>query len=164
MSSFVALQEFFVLYPLDRLPPRKLGPRAGHRRHPWIEAQDRIRPHNKILRSEEERQAAVAACSALCGYVHSNVGVVLDALERSGPIASTRVIYTSDRGDNVGARGLRGRSNLYQESVAVPMLMAGPGIRPGAVETPVSLIDLYPTILDAGAPDRAPGHYIDAHP
>ncbi|WP_198384979.1 sulfatase-like hydrolase/transferase [Roseomonas sp. KE2513] len=145
---FVAPQEFFDLYPLDRLPPRKLDPRSGYRQHPWIEAQDRIWPHDTMFRNEDERRLAVAADFALCSYVDANVGVVLDALDRTGLAASTHVIYTSDHGDNVGARGLWGKSNLYQESVAVPMLMAGPGIGTGTIETPVNLIDLYPTILD----------------
>jgi choline-sulfatase len=160
---FVAPQEFFDLYPIADQPPRKLHPRDGYRRHPWLEEQHRMWPHDEMFRSDDERKLAVAAYYALCSYVDAQVGVVLDAIERSGLNGTTRVIYTSDHGDNVGARGLWGKSNLYQESVAVPMLMAGPGIAPGVVETPVSLVDLYPTILDAvGAPDtdastRRPG-------
>ena len=36
------------------------------------------------------------------------------------------MIYTSDHGDNVGARGLWGKSTLYEESAGVPLIMAGP--------------------------------------
>ena len=59
---------------------------------------------------------------------------------------NTTVIYTSDHGDNVGARGLWGKSNLYKESVSIPMIMAGPNVPVGLCETPVSLLDLSATI------------------
>ena len=49
----------------------------------------------------------------------------LDALDAAGLTGTTRVIYTSDHGDNVGHRGLWGKSNLYRESVAIPMLILG---------------------------------------
>ncbi|MEM9756902.1 MAG: sulfatase/phosphatase domain-containing protein, partial [Pseudomonadota bacterium] len=56
-------------------------------------------------------------------------------------------------GDNVGARGLWGKSNLYEESVAIPMILAGPGIPQGTSATPVSLLDLSATIAaQFGAP------------
>jgi choline-sulfatase len=145
---FVAPQEFFDLYPIDRLPKRKLDPAQGYKQHPWIEAQDRIWPHERMFKSEEEKLLAIAAYHALCTYLDTNVGQVLDALEETGLAHNTRVVYTSDHGDNVGARGLWGKSNLYQESVTVPMILAGPEVPVKTVETPVSLIDLFPTILD----------------
>ena len=70
------------------------------------------------------------------------------ALDEVGLSETTTVVYTSDHGDNVGARGLKGKSNLYEGSAAVPLMMVGPGIEPGRCETPVSLIDLGETILD----------------
>ena len=60
------------------------------------------------------------------------------------------MIYTSDHGDNVGARGLWGKSTLYEESAGVPLIVAGPDVPAGrVVATPVSHIDCAPTILEA---------------
>jgi choline-sulfatase len=86
-----------------------------------------------------------------------NVGLVLRALERAGLADSTRVVYTSDHGDNAGARGLWGKSTLYEESAGVPLIMAGPGIARGkVVATPVSHIDCAPTFLEmTGVPAPA---------
>src|SRR5258708_36711904 len=79
-----------------------------------------------------------------------NVGHVLRALRDAGLEQSTRVIYTSDHGDNLGARGLWGKSTLYEESAGVPLIFAGPQVPVGGiVDTPVSLIDCAPTILVA---------------
>ena len=69
-------------------------------------------------------------------------------LEASGQLENTTVIYSSDHGDNVGARGLWGKGNMYEESVAVPLIVAGPGIEPGTCATPVSLLDVSQTIID----------------
>jgi choline-sulfatase len=79
-----------------------------------------------------------------------NIGHVLRALEAAGLADSTRVLYTSDHGDNLGARGLWGKSTLYEESAGVPLLMAGPDIPAGrVVATPVTHIDFAPTIVEA---------------
>jgi choline-sulfatase len=69
------------------------------------------------------------------------------------------VIYTSDHGDNVGARGLWGKSTLYEESAGVPLIMAGADVPAGrVVAAPVSHIDCAPTILEAvGLPPRVGG-------
>ena len=73
---------------------------------------------------------------------------MLAALEGAGLAETTRVVYTSDHGDNLGARGLWGKSTMYEESVAVPLIAAGPGLPAGVrAPTPVSLLDLYPFIM-----------------
>jgi choline-sulfatase len=80
-------------------------------------------------------------------------------LQDAGLAGDTRVIYTSDHGDNAGARGLWGKSTLYEESAGVPLILAGPDIEAGrVVVTPVSHIDCAPTILEAvGEPPCAGG-------
>ncbi|MDA4845439.1 sulfatase-like hydrolase/transferase [Hoeflea poritis] len=142
----VVPQEYYDLYPLDGLPRPKLNPRDGHPRHPWVEKQNGFNDSEAKFENEEERLRAMAAYYGLCTWLDHNVGQILKALDASGQADNTVVVYTSDHGDNVGARGLWGKSNLYLESVAVPMIMAGPGIPVGTCGTPVSLIDLSATI------------------
>lgn len=79
----------------------------------------------------------------------NNVGQILETLEQLGLSDNTLVIYTSDHGDNVGSRGLWGKSNFYHEAVSVPLILAGPGVAPGICDTPVSLIDIPATIADS---------------
>ena len=112
--------------------------------------------NEESFRSEEERLSACAAYFGLCTFLDDNVGRILTALQDCGLEASTNVVYTSDHGDNVGARGLWGKSTLYQESVGVPMLMAGPGVQPAVCDTPVDLLDLFPTILESAGIDSEP--------
>ena len=144
----VVPRPWFDLYPADRLPPVKLHPRDGHPRHPWVEAQNAFSDTESRFRDEAERLAAMSSYYGLCSFLDHNVGRVLKALEEAGGRETTTVVYTSDHGDNVGARGLWGKSNLYEEAAGVPLIMAGPGIGPGVCETPVSLIDLSETVIE----------------
>jgi choline-sulfatase len=92
---------------------------------------------------------AIAAYFGLVSFVDHNVGRLMKALEDAGLTAETRIVYTSDHGDNLGTRGLWGKSSMYEESVGVPMIMAGPEVPSGVVcREPVSLVDSFPTILD----------------
>jgi choline-sulfatase len=142
----VAPQAFFDLYPLDSLPEPKLLPRNGYRLHPWVQEHEDFWSQDATLKDDSERRTAMAAYYGLTSWLDHNIGRILDALEANGQTASTRVIYASDHGDNLGARGQWGKSNLYRESVDVPLIMAGPDIGQGVCETPVSLIDLSTTI------------------
>jgi choline-sulfatase len=101
----------------------------------------------------------------LVTFLDEQIGVVLDALRRSGQGEKTRVIYTSDHGEMLGEHGLWWKSTMYESSVAVPLILSGPDIPDGkTVSTNTLLVDLFPTILDAvGAPVELsdidlPGH------
>src|SRR5581483_5583541 len=93
-------------------------------------------------------QRALAAYFGLVTYVDHNVGRLVAALEDTGLADTTRVLYSSDHGDNLGTRGLWGKSTMYEESAGIPMIMAGPGLPEGQVSRdPVSLVDVFPTVL-----------------
>jgi choline-sulfatase len=137
------------LYPVEKMPLPRLRPVDGHPRHPWLEAMHRMHPVDDGL-DDRRRRLATACYYGLCTWVDRQVGRVIGALERAGLTETTRVIYTSDHGDNIGARGMWGKSTHYDDSAGVPMIVAGPGVAPGRVcRTPVSLVDLAPTIMAA---------------
>jgi choline-sulfatase len=61
----------------------------------------------------------------------------------------TRMAYTSDHGEAIGAHGILGKANLYEHSTGVPLIMAGPDLPEGqTVSDCVSHVDLFPTFLD----------------
>lgn len=63
---------------------------------------------------------------------------------------TTRVIVSSDHGDNQGARGMWNKSTLYREATNVPMILAGPDIPQNHLcQTNVNLIDIAPTVLSS---------------
>lgn len=146
----VVPQQFLDLYPLERIPLPKLMPRDGHRRHPWAQRVATHWDHDAVLGTDERRKLAIACYLGLVSFLDAQIGRLMQALERTGLAASTRVIYTSDHGENLGSRGLWNKNVMYRESTGVPLLMAGPGIPAGhACGTNVNLVDVYPTVLDA---------------
>ena len=71
--------------------------------------------------------------------------------------AGKLVCYVSDHGDQVGDRGIYGKDTFFEKSAKVPMILAGDGVQAGrAVNTPVSLLDLGPTLWDWLGTDRIP--------
>ena len=145
--------EFFNLYAAADMPGAKLDPAAGYRRHPWVEVLAERQPHANCLTPERSRRA-YAAYLGLCSFVDAEIGRVLAALEAAGLADNTRIIYASDHGENAGARGLWGKSVMYEESTGIPLIMAGPDIAAGTVcTTPVSLVDIYPTVTHAAGLD-----------
>ena len=108
--------------------------------------------------TEEELRNLGAAYYAACSHLDAQIGRVLAALAELGLAPSTRVIYTSDHGESLGARGLTGKFTLYDESAAVPLILAGPGVPAGhSVSTPASLVDCYPTVVAAVGGSPAEG-------
>jgi choline-sulfatase len=142
--------EFYALYPPERMPMPRLYDAAGHPQHPAVRALRSVMNYDDFFADAWAVRRAIASYYALVSFLDDNIGKIVGALEAAGLAASTRVIYTSDHGDNLGCRGLWGKSVMYEESVAVPLVMAGVGIPPGlVVDTPVSLVDCYRTVLEA---------------
>jgi choline-sulfatase len=150
---------WFYRYWQQDLPMPKLYSQQSRPRHPYLAQYEAVVDYDAHFRSEQDVKRAVAGYSGLVSMMDENVGNVLRALHDTGLVNTTRVIYTSDHGDNVGARGLWGKSTLYEESAGVPLIVAGPDVPAGSViDTPVSHIDCAPTILEAaGEPPRVGG-------
>lgn len=104
--------------------------------------------------AEMRRQLAdYYAC--VTGFDH-HLGRLLDAVKAAGKLDNTLVVFTSDQGLAVGGRhGLLGKQHLY-EHVKPPLVIAGPGVKPGRSDYLVYLFDLFPTACDlAGLPPPA---------
>jgi len=122
---------------------------AERPRHPFLDAMRKCMCFDEPFDPPMVRRA-LAAYFGLVSFLDDNIGKILRVLEETGLGASTRVIYSSDHGDNLGTRGLWGKSTMYEESVGIPLIAAGPGIPAGAAcSTPVTLVDAYPAIVQA---------------
>ncbi|HVO90019.1 MAG TPA: sulfatase-like hydrolase/transferase [Casimicrobiaceae bacterium] len=141
---------WFYRYWQQDLPMPKLYAPASRPHHPYLDDYAHTVDYDTHFGSALDVKRAIAGYSGLVSTMDENVGNVLRALRDAGLEQTTRVMYTSDHGDNAGARGLWGKSTLYEESAGVPLIMAGPDVPTGrVVDTPVSHIDCAPTILEA---------------
>jgi choline-sulfatase len=144
----IARGEWYDLYPEADMPRPALYAEAERPNHPYVAAIRECQIYDKGF-DETKLRRALAAYFGLVSFVDHNVGRLIDALAASGLADTTRVLYSSDHGDNLGTRGLWGKSTMYEESAGVPMILAGPGIARGLVcHEPVSLVDAFPTIVE----------------
>ena len=154
--------EWFYRYAGMNLPMPKQYRKHERPRHPAIDEYARVVDYDTHFTDENDVRRALAGYAGLVSAMDENVGKVLRALGDAGLANDTAIIYTSDHGDNTGARGLWGKSTFYEESAGVPMIVAGPGLPSGkVVDVPVSHVDCAPAILDAaGATPLGPlsGH------
>jgi choline-sulfatase len=145
---FTASSEYLALYPPESitLPDDWQAERWPH--HPAI---DWLRRQQQIDTPFDEAtvRRAIATYYAMVTFVDAQVGRVLAALDEAGLRDTTTIIYTSDHGEMAGEHGLWFKCCMYEASVGVPLLLAGPDVPAGAVcETSVSLVDIAPTLLD----------------
>jgi arylsulfatase A-like enzyme len=92
----------------------------------------------------------IQAYLACVAAVDDLVGEILDTLDNSPLKDNTIVIFTSDHGWGMGEKDYLYKNSLWQESTRVPLLIRAPGVSQagGDSDHPVSLIDLYPTLLE----------------
>lgn len=141
--------EHYYRYARQRLPMPKLYAREARPRHPYLDDYRNSFCYDDFFDTDADVQRALAGYYGLVSALDEHIGKILRALDETGLTAGTRVMYTSDHGDNLGTRGLWGKSTMYEEVAAVPCILAGPGIPAGAtVDAPVSHVDAYPTIVE----------------
>ena len=77
------------------------------------------------------------------------LGRIIEALEKTGQLENTIIIFTTDHGEYAGDHGLIGKSDLVYDSVFnIPLIYRGPGINNSANSELVSIVDIMPTILE----------------
>jgi choline-sulfatase len=107
--------------------------------------------------SDADRRGILAAYHTSAGYMDRNVGTVLDAVTRTG--RDTLVLFTSDHGYLLGQHGLFEKHCCYDPAVRACLVVRPPGGTGRATAALVSLVDLFPTVLDyCGVPVPAGTH------
>jgi arylsulfatase A-like enzyme len=98
--------------------------------------------------SEELQREARRAYHASTTFLDTQVGRVLDALDRLGLAESTVVVFHSDHGYLLGEHGLWQKQSLFERSTRVPLLIRAPGAAGNgrSTEALAELIDVYPTV------------------
>ena len=153
-----APKKWFDLYPLEdiQLPP-------------WLQSDMDDVPKSGLTLTDvpqmptiewaienNEWRPILQAYLASVSFMDHCIGIAINALMASAYADNTYIILFSDNGYHLGEKSRFAKMSLWERSTRVPLIMAGPGIKPGTIDAPVGLVDLYPTILElAGLPENA---------
>lgn len=149
-------------YPVDELPLPVAWREADWDMHPAVMFMRKMKGLDKGLKESQIRRA-LASYYGLVSFVDDQIAVVLNELDSVGMLEDCALMYTSDHGDSLGAHGLWWKSSMYEGSVGIPLIIAKPGGMIGRTSVPVSLVDIYPSIMDilevgpGQADDERPG-------
>lgn len=144
----IAPEEFYRMYDPNAMPLPKLYHDPDRVTHPALKQMQEYLNYDDFF-DEEKVRVATASYYALVSFIDQLIGDILSVLKDTGQEDSTRVIYSSDHGESLGARGFWGKSTMYEESVSVPFIVSGPDIPSGErVVTPISLVDVGPTLIE----------------
>jgi choline-sulfatase len=144
---FTVPQKYYDMYYPDKIelpfdaafPNGKLHPQLRH----FQQALDLGTVTEDVMRK------VIAAYYGMITAMDDMIGSIIAELKMQGLYEDTYIVYMSDHGESLGEHGLFYKQCSYEGSVGVPLIVKGPGLPKGQrIEHPVSLVDLYPTVLE----------------
>jgi choline-sulfatase len=154
-DPYVARQRFWDLYEGCPALDPEVGPIRYAQQDPHSQRLMRASDHEAFDITPEHVRRARRGYFASVSYIDEKVGEILGVLERCGFAEDTAVVFLSDHGDMLGERGLWFKMSFREGSARVPFTIAAPGMPAGRVETPVSTLDLTPTLAALAGVDPA---------
>ena len=155
-SPWVAPRQFYDQYDaaniqLPEVPENDLEdiPDAGkyiaHNVYPFFKGSD----HEAIVAKDGTWEKLVHAYLATCSYADYNVGRILKALEESPYAKNTIIVLWGDHGWHLGEKEHWRKMSLWEQGTRTPFIIKTPDMTEGKrVDAPVSLQDIYPTLVD----------------
>ncbi len=144
-------QKWFDLYPQAelKLPQNPTGDLDDISQYALTLTLSGVAPRHRWFLEHGEFAHAVQAYLACISFVDHCLGIVLNALEKSGAAENTIVVLWSDHGFHLGEKQRWAKRSLWEESARSPLIFAGPGcLKNARCYRPVELIDLYPTLIE----------------
>ena len=146
-----ASKKWFDLYPLESL---KLPAYASDDLEDLpgyavdITRLKHIAPTAEWVNNNDQWKPLVQSYLACVSFVDSQVNRVVKAVESSAFRDDTYIVLFSDHGFHLGEKDRYAKRSLWEDSTRVPLIISGPGIKPGVCNAPVQLLDIYPTLLE----------------
>ena len=139
--------KYHAMYDPAKLPtPENFMPE-----HPFDNGDMRIRDEKLAPwpRTPEIVRRHIADYYAMITHADAQIGRVIETLKETGRYDNTIIVFAGDNGLGLGRHGLMGKQNLYEHSIHVPLILAGPGVPRGQKrEAFAYLLDIFPTLCD----------------
>ena len=147
-SERIVPKRYYDLYPLDsiQIPPSYRADDLEDVPAPGRRQATHQGTHAAVINAGLWREY-LRSYYAATSYIDEQIGRVLDALDASPHARNTIVILASDNGYNGGEKNMWAKYALWDQTCRVVFGISGPGVVRQFSSTPVSLIDIYPTLL-----------------
>mgnify|MGYP005851610583 CR=1 FL=1 len=146
-SPMTPAEPYYSMYPAEKMtPPPSIDDDMSN--SPYKHANGR--KHLPEYRDKEKIKYMISNYYGLVKEIDDWTGRILNTLDKNGLTENTMVIFVSDHGDMLGAHGMREKNVFYEESAHIPLMIRFPNRIKSKTKVNgyVSLIDLFPTILD----------------
>lgn len=145
-------QSFLDRYPLEKIPlPENWLPEYPYKNaigNPKTLRDEALAP---FPRTPFAIKTHIKEYYAIISHLDEQIGKILDALEASGKANNTYIFFTGDHGLSVGKHGLLGKQSMFDHSIRVPLIIAGPDIpKNKSIDHEVYLQDIMATSLELG--------------
>lgn len=152
-DPYVARRKYWDLYEdCERLEP-EVGSIPYDRQDPHSQRLYKASDYDSFDIQPEDVRRSRRGYFANISYLDDKVGELLDTLERTRMLDDTVILFCSDHGDMLGERGLWFKMSFFEGSARVPLMIAGGGILAGRHDSPVSNLDILPTLCDLAGVD-----------
>jgi len=147
-DPYVATPEYWDRYDgMDFVMPEE--PPPGYEPHVsdiWVNTYHGV---DRVAPTREDIYRSRRGYYANTSYIDDKLGALVNEVERLGMADDTIIVFTSDHGDQCGEHGMWFKRIWHENATRVPFIVMGPGVAQGQrVAENISLVDLYPTILD----------------
>ena len=169
-APFHVPQHYFDLYPIEDIDvsdyevdnidfaAAAFTNRANANSNKNIETLNELSPEDDpFLYLKKFKQGYYASVS----FVDDILKDILRNLSDHGLSENTYIIFSSDHGYHLGSKRIIHKSTLWNGASRVPLIIAGPNVSPTVNEKAVSLVDVYPTILDIANIQAPESHPLD---
>jgi choline-sulfatase len=154
-DPYVTTQEYWNRYSDDEIGPPRVAPIPLEERDPHSQSLYFHYGQDKVDLTDQDYCNARRGYFGMISCIDDHLGRLMSALEDSGYSDDTVIIFASDHGDMIGERGMWFKKTLFEPAVRVPIIIARPGDTPARVKAPVSLLDIFPTLLDLGGVSKS---------
>lgn len=145
-DPFVAPKKYFDMYPLEACNPPKLPEKW---KLPYKHTLPReTSTFNKF--SDQDKREFLRSYYACCSFMDAQVGKIVDALEKSGQLDNTLIVFFGDHGYHLGEHNWWNKVTIFEKGTSAPFIIVDPsagkkGVRSDAM---FEFIDIYPTLAE----------------
>ena len=154
---FIAPQKYWDLYPSADIPMPKVTTIPDGAPEYAGQFGGELRQYSDIPEKgdldDDMTRRLIHGYYAATSYMDAQLGLVLDALDKSGLADNTIIVLWGDHGWHLGDHSFWCKHTNYEQAARIPLIVAAPGKAVGKTSALVETVDLYPTLAElAGLP------------